>query len=160
MVKTDPSLTARLAAFMEEYVRCLDDDQLEQWPSFFTDDCKYKVTTRENLEANYPFGLIYADSNAMLQDRVKSLRTVNIYEEHRYRHFLGLPHVIAADATGVVDAQTSFLVVRIMLDGGTTVFATGRYQDKLQVAEARISIRERTVVCDSSRVDTLLAFPL
>ena len=38
--------TLRLAAFMQDYARCIDDDELERWPGFFTDDCLYKVTTR------------------------------------------------------------------------------------------------------------------
>lgn len=31
-----------------DYVECLDDDQLERWPEFFTDDCVYKIIPREN----------------------------------------------------------------------------------------------------------------
>jgi hypothetical protein len=40
------------------------------------------------------------------------------------------------------------------------LFATGRYLDLLEEEEGALRFRERIVVCDSSRVDTLLAIPL
>jgi anthranilate 1,2-dioxygenase small subunit len=47
-----------------------------------------------------------------------------------------------------------------MRDGTTHLFATGRYCDLYVRTEAGVRLRERIVVCDSSRVDTLLALPL
>ncbi len=154
------SLVLRLAVFMEEYARCLDEDELERWPSFFAEECTYKVTSRDNVAADRPFGVIYADSGRMLRDRIKSLRTVNIYEAQHYRHLLGMPRVLRVDESGNVEARTSFLVLRIMHDGDTAIFASGAYHDKLLVAAEEITLRERIVVCDSSRIDTLLALPL
>jgi len=154
------SLIPRLAVFMEEYARCLDEAELERWPSFFAEECIYKVTSRENVEANYPFGVVYADSGRMLRDRVKSLRTVNVYEAQHYRHLIGMPRVLSTDGKGGVETRTSFLVLRIMRDGETTIFASGAYHDRLALAGDEIALRERIVVCDSSRIDTLLALPL
>ena len=34
-----------------DYVHCLDTDELEHWPEFFTEDCFYRVTSAENYEA-------------------------------------------------------------------------------------------------------------
>jgi anthranilate 1,2-dioxygenase small subunit len=52
------------------------------------------------------------------------------------------------------------MVARIMRDGTTTLFATGRYCDVYAVEVGGLKLRERIVVCDSSRIDTLLALPL
>ena len=50
-------------------------------------------------------------------------------------------------------------MVRIMQDGASLLFATGRYLDRIALApEPRYA--ERVVVCDSRRFDTLLAIPL
>ncbi|MEO5670612.1 MAG: aromatic-ring-hydroxylating dioxygenase subunit beta [Ramlibacter sp.] len=152
-------LSAAIGYVMEDYARAIDNDQLERWPDFFEAACTYKVTSRENVEAGYPFGVIYADSRAMLQDRVKSLRDANIYEGQTYRHVMGRPWVTQVDGE-TVHAETSFMVVRVMRDGQTTLFATGTYQDVLRVTPDAIRLRERIVVCDSSRVDTLMALPL
>jgi anthranilate 1,2-dioxygenase small subunit len=87
------------------------------------------------------------------------LREANIYERQSYRHILGSPSILSEDAEGV-RCETSFLVARIMIDGQTDLFATGRYLDLYKIAGAGVKIAERIVVCDSSRIDTLLALPL
>ena len=57
-------------------------------------------------------------------------------------------------------SETSFLVVRIMRDGTTDIYATGRYLDLYSLQGSSPKLIERIVVCDSSRFDTLLALPL
>jgi 3-phenylpropionate/cinnamic acid dioxygenase small subunit len=145
----------RIAALNADYARCIDDDRLEEWPGFFLAHCLYKITTAENIAKGYEAGLIYADSRAMLQDRVSALREANIYERQRYRHIVGLPAMLEGDAV-----ETPFVVVRIMRDGKMDLFATGRYLDKLAEENGDLKFAERIVVCDSSRIDTLLAIPL
>ena len=142
-----------------EYTRCIDNGNLESWPDFFEEDCIYKITTADNHAQGLEAGLVFANSRGMLRDRVASLREANIYERHTYRHFLSLPWIASKDAA-LIRSETSFFVARIMRDGSTDVYATGRYIDVLVVSGSNLSIRERIVVCDSSRFDTLLALPL
>jgi anthranilate 1,2-dioxygenase small subunit len=47
-----------------------------------------------------------------------------------------------------------------MRDGRMDLFATGRYLDVIVEEAGALRFRERIVVCDSSRIDTLLALPL
>jgi anthranilate 1,2-dioxygenase small subunit len=47
-----------------------------------------------------------------------------------------------------------------MRDGTMSLFATGRYVDALVEEAGALRFRERVVVCDSGRIDTLLAIPL
>jgi 3-phenylpropionate/cinnamic acid dioxygenase small subunit len=146
-----------IAALNTASARALDNDRLEDWPGFFEESCLYVVTTADNVAKGYKAGLIYADSRAMLADRVQALREANIYERQRYRHILGLPFIVS-EADGIVSAETSFAVVRTMRDGHMMVFAAGAYHDRIHVGSMRYV--ERKVVCDSHRVDTLLAIPL
>ena len=150
-----------MSALHADYVRAIDDDRLEAWPEFFHEQCLYSITTAENHREGLEAGIVWADSRAMLKDRVLSLREANIYEHHRYRHIIGAPAIVAEDANGV-RAESSFLVVRINRDGTMDLFATGRYLDLARVdpADGRLKLAERIVVCDSSRIDTLLAIPL
>ena len=142
-----------------EYARAIDDDRLEDWPDFFTDPCLYSITSADNHRRGMPVGIIYADSKGMLKDRVAALREANVYERQSYRHVVGLPAIIG-ERGGAVRAETPFLVVRIMRDGTMALFATGRYLDALVEEAGALRFRERVVVCDSSRIDTLLAIPL
>lgn len=141
------------------YARCIDDDRLEEWPSFFTADAHYRITTAANYREGLPAGLVWADNRDMLADRVSALREANIYEQHAYRHILGMPAILEESADGV-RSETGFLVARIMREGTTDVFATGRYVDRYVHDGTRLLLAERTVVLDSPAVDTLLAIPL
>jgi len=148
-----------IARAQAEYARCIDDGDLAQWPDFFTGSCVYRVTTANNYKRGLAGSMIYAASRGMLIDRVASLRDANIYERHSYRHLLGQPYVVSANEQEA-HSESSFMVARIMRDGTTSLFATGRYCDVYVVAEGGVKLRERIVVCDSSRIDTLLALPL
>ena len=142
-----------------EYAATLDDDRLEDWPAFFTDDCFYRITTAQNHAQGLPAGLVYADSRQMLADRILSLRKANVYERQRYRHLLGLPLVRGRDGD-TLTVETGFAVLRIVRGATTDVFASGRYLDEVVRQGDALKLRRRDVVCDSSRIDTLLAIPL
>jgi 3-phenylpropionate/cinnamic acid dioxygenase small subunit len=152
-------LQPRLAQLNADYARALDDDRLEDWPRFFTEPCLYLITTADNHRQGYTAGIVYADSQGMLHDRVAALREANIYERQTYRHLIGLPAILG-ESNGIVRAETPFLVVRIMRGGHMDLFATGRYLDVLVDEAEALRFRERLVVCDSNRFDTLLAIPL
>lgn len=157
---TDPQLLFEVSSLNADYARCIDDDALEAWPDFFSDPCVYSITSHDNYALGRPVGVIYADSQAMLKDRIASLRQANIYERQRYRHLMGMSWLEKGNG-GEIAAQTPFAVYRIMRDGRTEVFATGRYVDKLRRgADGSLTFAERIVVCDSSLFDTLLAIPL
>jgi 3-phenylpropionate/cinnamic acid dioxygenase small subunit len=150
---------ARLIQLNADYARAIDDDRLEDWPRFFTDTCVYKITSADNHRRGMPVGVVYAESNGMLRDRVAALREANIYERHTYRHLVGLPAIVGTEGE-VTRAETPFLIARVMRDGRTDLFATGRYVDAVVEEAGALRFRERIVVCDSGRFDTLLAIPL
>lgn len=150
----------RLGQLNATYARCIDNDQLEQWPDFFLEQCLYLITNADNHAAGMEAGMVYADTRAMLQDRVLAMRDANVYEDQRYRHLIGAPLVLEQDGALAV-VETPFMVARIMRDGSTEVFATGRYLDRVaQQADGALKFAERVVVCDSTNIDTLLVIPL
>ncbi|MSP02088.1 MAG: terephthalate 1,2-dioxygenase [Acetobacteraceae bacterium] len=149
-----------IAAMNAACAAAIDADRLEAWPGFFHEACLYKITTADNFAKGYQAGIIYADTRAMLDDRVAALRQANIYERQRYRHILGMP-LITAGPDGAMSVETSFLVIRTMREGQMDVFVAGVYLDKVRRdAAGAWRYAERIVVCDSQRFDTLLAIPL
>ncbi len=141
------------------YAHCLDDDRLEEWPEFFTEDCAYRVTSAENYEAGLPLGIIYATSKNMLVDRVMALRRANIYEPQRYRHLISSMQIATAEGHAL-GAVANFLVVRTMQDGAMTLFAAGRYIDRVVRTDTGWKFAGKQVILDSRQIDTLLALPL
>jgi 3-phenylpropionate/cinnamic acid dioxygenase small subunit len=156
----DANLAARIASLNAAYARCIDDDRIEEWPQFFFERCLYTITSADNRRDGLEAGVIYAESRAMLRDRVSALREANIYERQRYRHIVALSWIRAVEG-GEALVETPFLVARIMRDGRTDVFATGKYLDRVAAdSDGTLRFRERIVVCDSARFDTLVALPL
>ena len=153
-----PAQRARVEALLAEYAHCIDDDRLEQWPDFFTENCHYRVVTRENFDRGLPLSLIYCDTRGMLADRVSALRTANVYEPHVYCHVTGSARVWEEE--GEWRARGNFIVARTMANGETSIFACGKYLDRLVEAGGELKFRERIVVLDSRQVDTLLVIPL
>jgi len=141
------------------YAQAIDDNKLEAWPDFFTEDGRYRVTTAENVERSLPLGMIYATSRAMLRDRVRALREANIYESQRYRHVLGAPRITVVEGAQIA-ARTPFMVARVMHTGDTMLFATGCYEDRVVIDGEVTHFAAKTVILDSRQVDTLLAIPL
>ena len=140
-------------------VDSLDQGRFAEWVEFFTDDCVYKIISAENHEQGLPLGVIDCDSRAMLQDRIMALREANIYEDHRYRHILSTTLIKTVDA-GRIGAETSYQVTRIMRDGQTMLFSTGRYLDRIVVVGDTLKFAEKLVVFDARGIDTLLVIPL
>jgi len=150
----------RLTALNAAYARCIDNDQLEAWPNFFLDHCLYLITTADNHAQGMQAGIVYADSRAMLQDRILALRDANVYEQQRYRHIVGAPLLLEQHGDTAM-VESPFLVARIMRDGTTDVFATGRYLDRIVVGpDASLKFAERLAICDSNNIDTLLVLPV
>jgi anthranilate 1,2-dioxygenase small subunit/terephthalate 1,2-dioxygenase oxygenase component beta subunit len=139
------------------YAQALDSDQLEAWPGFFTENGRYRIATAENEERGLPLPVLYAEGRAMMRDRVQSLRHANIYEPQRYRHMV-CAVLLEKISDKELRSTANFLVIRVMQDGATMVFATGRYVDRIALPE--MQYEERVVICDSRRFDTLLAIPL
>lgn len=139
------------------YAHAIDDGRLEDWPGFFTDDGRYRITTSENEARGLPLPVIYAEGRAMLNDRIASLRHANIYEPQRYRHLVSSV-LVEREGDEWIKSKANFLVVRIMENGEALLFASGRYVDRITFPGLKYA--ERVVICDSRRFDTLLAIPL
>ncbi len=144
---------------LARYVASIDEDRLEEWPNHFAETCRYQIISAENYEQGLPIGVFFADSRGMLRDRVSALRQANVYEPQRYRHLVSST-LILDEADGLVTAQSNYMVVRIMHDGATALFSTGRYLDRISLGGREPLFVEKLVVFDSRRIDTLLAMPL
>lgn len=142
------------------YAHAIDEDQLEQWPAFFSEACRYRVIPRENHARGLPACLIDCTGRPMLEDRVVSLRSANIYNIHFDRHLLSPPLLEPVDAQGLVKVRTQFLVLQSDQSGVTKPFATGVYHDVVDLGGDQALFRERTVVLDTYGILELLATPI
>ena len=144
---------------LAEYGLAIDQDRLDDWTALFTEDCDYRVISRENEEQGLPNVMIWCDNRDMLLDRVDSYRHVNEYNLHWDRHVIGPPrHVGQVDGLWVVEAAYS--AFQTTLEGETRLFSVGRYRFGLRIDAGVARIRSALVVADTGLIPTLLATPL
>ena len=148
-----------IQALIYDYAHCIDDDRLEEWPDFFTEDCFYHVISRNDFEQKLPVGVMTCKSRGMLVDRIVSLRNANVYEPHCYRHLISAIRIHGQE-NGLWTVQTSYAVIRTMQEGDVCIFSSGKYLDKIDLGGDRPRFRERIAVFDSPRVDTLMVIPI
>lgn len=158
-VSQEQTIQAGARQLLAAYTYVLDEGPLGDWPTFFTESCLYRITTRRNEERKMPLSIMLCDNHAMLYDRVEAVEKANIFEPHYYRHVLSDSRALRSTADSIW-METSFICVRTMLDGRMILFAAGKYVDEIVVEGDRRLFRSKTVVLDSSQVDTLIAKPL
>jgi anthranilate 1,2-dioxygenase small subunit len=158
-LERDLALRLRIEALMADYAHCIDEDRLEEWPDFFTEDGRYRVTSRENHELNLPVSLIYCEGSGMFRDRISALRTANIFEPHTYCHMISALKITGSDGKEH-RTQSNFTIIRTMSEGDMSVFACGKYIDHIVENGDRLKYRERSVILESRRINTLLVIPI
>lgn len=152
-------LRHRIEDLQARYIRMIDDDRLEDWPTLFTDPCLYRITTRENFDAGLPLSIVECRSRGMMLDRVTGLRRINVYEPQRYLHFTSGLAIDSAES-GVVRCRSNYMVVRTLGEGTMSIFSAGVYLDKIVLNGDGSLFEERIAVQDSRRNETLLVIPI
>jgi anthranilate 1,2-dioxygenase small subunit len=141
---------------LAEYGALIDAAKFDEWLDLFSEECRYEISPRENFDRGLPAALIFCDSRAMLEDRIRALREANKYNIHTDRQVIGLPRIL--DDSLAVEAP--FAVYQTDQEGATRLFATGLYRDRVEAVGPRLRIRDKLILLDTFAVPSLLATPL
>jgi anthranilate 1,2-dioxygenase small subunit len=141
------------------YGALIDTAEYDAWLALFAATCTYHIVPRENYERGLPAGLVYCDSRAMLEDRIRALREANKYNIHTDRHLIGLPRLIGEEG-GAELVEAPFAVYQTDQEGETRLFATGLYRDRIVGETGGFKFRDKLVLLDTFAVPSLLATPL
>lgn len=154
----DPIQRLRVDDLISRYERCIDDDNLEQWPDFFTPDGTYGIYPAENEQAGLPMALMLCRGQGMLRDRVIAHREANIFAPHVYRHFHSA--LCVREDAGWIEAVSNYVVIQTLQDGESHIYQAGRVYDRIVEDQETLLFAERRVVYDTLRVQTLLVTPI
>ena len=150
---------AAICDLLAEYGALIDLAKFDEWLDLFAEECRYQIVPRENFDRGLPAALIFCDSRAMLEDRIMALREANKYNIHWDRHVIGLPRVLGeTDAEILVEA--SFAVFQSDQEGGSRLFSTGLYRDRVVAEGGGLRFLDKTILLDTFAVPSLLATPL
>ena len=97
-MKTD---RAGVCDLLAEYGALIDLAKFDEWLGLFAEECRYQIVPRENFDRGLPAALVFCDSRAMLEDRIRALREANKYNIHNDRHVIGLPRVFDGGPDGL-----------------------------------------------------------
>ncbi len=139
------------------YGALLDAAQYDEWLALFAAACSYHIVPRENWERGLPAALVFCDSRAMLEDRIRALREANRFNIHSDRHLIGLPRLMTEAG---VTVEAPFALYQTDQEGETRLFATGLYRDRLVGEGGSLKFRDKLILLDSFAVPSLLATPL
>jgi anthranilate 1,2-dioxygenase small subunit len=152
------TLRSDLRDFYDDYAECLDEDDLENWPSFFTDDARYLVTGRENHDQGLEHATLYCDGIAMIRDRVHALRKSTVFEPRSLRHIISGVQIKSAGE--IIEAKASFVIFECLSDKEPRISMVGRYLDRLVRRGESFLFKERACVFDNYRIMTSLIVPV
>ena len=146
---------ASLYDLFAEYGALIDAARYDEWLGLFAGECRYQIIPRENFDRGLPAAVVFCDSRAVLEDRIRALREANKYNIHTDRHVIGLPRL---NDDGLAEAP--FAVYQTNQEGETRLFATGLYRDRLEAVGRHLKFRDKLILLDTFAVPSLLATPL
>ena len=152
-------LRLALAELHAEYAACLDEGRFDDWPGFFTENCRYRVVPRENHERQLPLATIDLQSRGALLDRVYGVQSTLWHAPYYQRHIIGPVRVTGRDGDAIL-AEANYLVIRTKRDLPSEVFNAGRYIDRIVETADGWRFEAKTCVFDSELIPNSIIYPI
>ena len=147
-----------LHALHADYAAALDARDLDRWPALFTEDCSYKLQSRENFERGLPLCILHLDSRAMLADRVFGARETIYHDPYAQRHVGGPARLLAREGDALF-TETPVLVVRTKRDAMPEVLLAGRYLDRVLPTAEGLRFAQRWLIFDNDLLANSIVDP-
>ena len=158
-MKLDFDTWQALVQLQADYAAAVDSGDWDLWPTFFTEDCLYRLQPRENHERGFPLATLSFDSQASLRDRVYGIKETLFHDPYYQRHVVGAP-VIREVGAGGIRCESNYAVFRTKLDGLSMVFNVGRYIDRVVHTPDGLKFAERLAIYDSEMIPNSIIYPI
>jgi salicylate 5-hydroxylase small subunit len=142
-----------------DYAAAVDSGDWDLWPTFFAEQCAYKLQPRENHERGFPLCTLALTSQGMLKDRVYGIKETLFHDPYYQRHVVGAP-VLRRVENGRIHTEANYAVFRTKFDQPSTVFNVGRYIDTLVRTPEGLKFEERLCVYDSEMIPNSIIYPI
>ena len=154
------ALRHEIEEFNHEYCAVLDANLVEDWPRFFSQDCLYRITARENAELGLPVGLVYAEGRAMLQDRAVAISRTQMFAPRYTLHMVSNTRVLSVSPEGEIAAEANFLLLQSLVEGATSIHMAGKFYDRFVRMGGALLLKERQVIYDTTLIANDLVYPV
>jgi len=140
------------------YVAALDERRYDDWLALFTEDCSYRLVSRENYERGLELSLLAFESKGMLQDRIFGIRETLFHEPYYQRHLIA--NFVFTPDDGAIAVQANYVVIRTKPAQPSEVYNTGRSRDRIVPTPDGFRFAERVCVFDSELILNSLIYPI
>ena len=159
MIAADTELRLNLVELYAAYAACLDDGRFDDWPNFFTEDCRYRVIPRENHDRGLPLCTMDLQSRGALMDRVYGVQSTLFHAPYYQRHIVG-PARITSWAGDAMLVEANYLVIRTKRDCPSELFNAGRYLDRVVTTSDGLRFEQKICVFDSELIPNSIIYPI
>lgn len=157
--KADIELRLEVEDLLYAYADCLDHGDITEWAGFFTDDCLYKLISKENWDLGLPLGTILAEGKGGILDRIAAVTQTTVYHERALTHLITNTRVLG-DAGGVIDVTANYAVLETLPNQYTKILNSGRYLGTLVRDGGTLKIKQMICVFDSALVPASIIYPV
>ena len=159
IAETTTNLRLDIADLYAAYAACLDSGRFEEWPDFFVESCRYRVTPRENFDHDLPLCIMDLQSRGALQDRVYGVQSTLFHAPYYQRHIISLPRLTGRDGDALM-VEANYLVIRTKRDLPSEIFNAGRYVDRLVMTGEGLRFAEKLCIFDSELIPNSIIYPI
>jgi 3-phenylpropionate/cinnamic acid dioxygenase small subunit len=141
--------------FNIEYSDVLDSGRIEQWPTFFTDDAVYRITSRENYNLGLAGGILYAQGIGMIRDRARALAETQYFAPRQLMHMNTNIKIIAG-----LEVRSNFVLIETLVEEPSKLHLAGQYYDQFKLVNSELKLQKRTVVYDTNLINSAVIYPI
>jgi anthranilate 1,2-dioxygenase small subunit len=154
-------LQYEIERFHADYAAALDEQRLDDWAEYFTEDAFYVILSKENADRGLPVGLIYCEGRGMIRDRAFALKKTAMFAPRYMRHMISNIRCEAPTEEGVIVASANYVVLQVLFDNPVaTLHQVGVYEDRFVRVDGALKLASRRCVYDNLLVDNALCLPV
>lgn len=157
--RTDVETRLAVEDLLYAYADCLDHGDIGEWADFFTDDCIYKVISKENWDLGLPLGTIFAEGRGGVEDRIAAVTKTAVYHQRALTHLVTNTRVLG-ETDGLIEATANYAVLETLPNQYTKILNSGRYLDKIARTDGGLRFKEKICVFDSALVPASIIYPI
>ena len=152
-------LYLQLCNFYQDNGAAIDQERWDDWMAMFTDDCIYRIQSRENFDRDLPMAALSLEGMGMLKDRIYGITETIFHDPYHQTHVVSAPRITSTDGDSI-HAEANYAVFRTKNDGIAQVFNVGRYLDQWVQTPEGLKLRSRVCVFDNDMILNSLIYPI
>jgi salicylate 5-hydroxylase small subunit len=141
------------------YASILDSGQFEQWPELFTEECLYRLQSRENFDRGLPLATLSLESKGMLKDRVYGVSQTIYHDPYYQRHIFGVIDIVT-ESDSAFSAECNYHVIRTKRDSMPETISVGRMVDKIICVNAVYLFEQKICIFDNDLIANSIIYPI